>query len=67
MYMVFTVTVDTYIPTKATDWSSASFSLAEPVDALLKDCEHGYKLHDTHEIEFESVEDAVRFKLLYQS
>ncbi len=65
MYMVFTVTVDPDNPTNTTNWSTASFSLAEPVEALLKDCEHGYTVRDTHEIEFESVEDAVHFNLVY--
>lgn len=64
MYMIFTVTVDPDNPTKATNWGSAGYSLAEPVAELLSACKHGYTLH-SYEIEFESVEDAVLFKMLY--
>lgn len=65
MYMVFTVTVDPKKLTKATEWGPAGFSLSESVEALLKDCKHGYRVCESHEIEFESVEDAVLFNLVY--
>lgn len=65
MYMVFTVTVDPKEPTKAVSWGAGGFSLAESVEELLKDCERGYRVCETHEIEFESVEDAVHFNLVY--
>lgn len=64
MNMFFKVTVDLNNPTKAANWSTANYSLAEPVEELLSACKHGYTLH-SYEIEFESVEDAVLFKMLY--
>ena len=65
MYMTFTVTVDPDNPTKATNWGTADYSLSKSVEELLVDCKHKYTVRNTHEIEFESVEDAVLFKMLY--
>ena len=62
MYFVFTTTIDNGV---STSWKQHGHKLKEPVLSLLAECEKGYTVLDSFEIEFESVEDAVLFKMLY--
>lgn len=62
MYFVFTTTIDNGVSTR---WQQNGHKLADSVLSLLAECENGYTVLDSFEIEFESVEDAVLFKMLY--
>ena len=66
MYIMYIVTVD---PDNnvANGWDRKGYQLSDAVVNLLIECEHSYTVLDSHEIKFDAVEDAVRFKLLYQS
>ncbi len=66
MYIFYTVTVN-FDGSTANGWNKNGYKLADDVVTLLSECKHGYTVLDSHEIDFESVEDAVRFKLMYQS
>lgn len=62
LYFVFTTTIENSV---STSWKRHGHKLKEPVLSLLAECEKGYAVLDSFEIEFESVEDAVRFRLVY--
>lgn len=66
MYVAYTVSFD-FDTTTSSNWQKHSHKLTDNVKILLSECTHSYTVLDSHEIEFESVEDAVRFKLLYHS
>ena len=63
MYIV-TVNPDGHV---ANGWNHNGYRLADAVVDLLAECEHSYTVLSSREIKFDAVEDAVRFKLLYQS
>ncbi len=66
MYVAYTVSFD-FNTTTLANWQKHSHKLTDNVTILLSECTHRYTVLDSYEIEFESVEDAVRFKLLYHS
>jgi hypothetical protein len=66
MYAMYTVSV-TQGSNTATSWDHNGYQLTDTVVNLLAECEYGYTVLASHEIKFDAVEDAVRFKLLYQS
>ena len=66
MYTMYTVSV-TLGSNVANSWDRNGYQLTNTVVNLLAECEHGYTVLPSYEIKFDAIEDAVRFKLLYQS
>ena len=66
MYTMYMISVEPGSNT-ANSWNHNGYHLTDTVINLLAECEHSYTVLASHEIKFEAVEDAVRFKLLYQS
>ena len=66
MYTMYMVSVEPGSNT-ANSWNHNGYHLTDNVVTLLAECENSYTVLPSYEIKFESVEDAVRFKLLYQS